>query len=145
MDTTQEADEKLVAKAEAAEQISVFLENRPGIVARLFEALREQGGNIRAMTVLDTVDIGTLRMVVDDVKRAKEALKNCGAAYVAIPVLAIAVPNEPGALGTIARLMADAGINIEYAYASVLAGSKGTLCIFRVNDQDKALSLSYQC
>ncbi|MCH7813416.1 MAG: ACT domain-containing protein [Planctomycetes bacterium] len=133
----------MAPKAERVEQISIFLKNRAGVVADLCTALTEQHINIRALTVMDTVDVGTLRMVVDDVELAKTALGNTGAAYIIVPVVALAIENAPGAFARVARTMAQAGVNIEYVYASAIGGSERSLGIFRVNNVEKALSLTY--
>jgi len=130
-------------KAEAVEQISIFLGNRPGVVADLCSALSEQQIDIRAVTVLDTTDIGTLRMVVDDPASAKQALENAGAAYMVVSVIALPIKNAPGGFAEVSRVMADNGVNIEYVYASVTSGSDRCLGIFRVDDVEKALSLTF--
>ena len=132
----------LMAKPET--QISAFLANEPGVVARLCEALAEKGVNIRAMTVLDTVDIGTMRMVVDDFEVAKEALAEVGAAYVEVPVITIPIPNTQGGFGHIARTLAAANINIEYVYVTSVPGTQFSLGVFRVSDRDAALQLGYE-
>ncbi|MEK6799967.1 MAG: ACT domain-containing protein [Planctomycetota bacterium] len=130
-------------KASPDLQISAFLANRAGVVAHLSEALAERGVNIRAMTVLDTVDIGTMRMLVDNVEVAKEALDVAGAAYVEVPVVTIPIPNTLGAFARISRAIADAGINIEYVYASSVPGADYTLGVFRVSDHRAALALEF--
>ena len=129
--------------ATAETQLSVFLANRPGVVAHVCAALAERDINIRAMTVLDTVDIGTMRMVVDDVDGAKEALDGSGAAYVEVPVISIPIPNVEGGFARIARTLAGAHVNIEYFYATAAPDSKYTLGIFRVSDCEKALEIDF--
>lgn len=135
----------MALKAEKLEQISVFLENRPGVVADLCNALIAQDIDIRAVTVLDTADIGTVRLVVDDPELAKESLQTAGAAYVVVPVLGIELPNRPGAFGRIASKFAAANVNIEYVYSTSLKGMHQTLAVFRVpdDDVDRALALDF--
>jgi hypothetical protein len=133
----------MTTKAETTQQISVFLENRPGVVADLCSALTESSINIRAITVLDTTDVGTLRMVVDDPEKAKESLKNAGAAYMVVPVVTLPIKNSPGAFAEVARLMAGNEVNIEYIYASAVPGSKRCLGVFRVDSVEKALSIEF--
>jgi len=133
----------MTTKAEQVEQISVFLANRPGALADLCTALTEQRINIRALTVVDTMDVGMLRLVVDDPDSAKKALKNSGAAYMVVPVVALAMDNAPGAFADVARTMADHEVNIEYAYASAEPSTQRSLGIFRVNDVDRALRIAY--
>jgi len=126
------------------QQISVFLENRPGIVADICGALTERKVNISAMTILDTIDIGTLRMVVDDVEKAKEVLTEVGAAYVEVPVVGVRIPNRPGAFARIASQLSTAGVNLEYVYASALQDMDASLAIFRVADMRAALELEFE-
>lgn len=130
-------------KARQETQISVFLGNHPGVVADICTSLTEQGISIQAMTVLDTVDVGTMRMIVNDVEKTKAALKGTAAAFITVPVLCIDIPNQPGAFAKIARTMSNAGVNIEYVYATAILGSEATLGVFRVNDVDTALKLEY--
>lgn len=130
-------------RAIAEEQISAFLENRPGVVANMCAAMTERKVNIKAMTVLDTKDVGTLRMVVDDLKGACEALAEAGAAYVLVPVVVVPIPNRPGAFAMVARTFADADINIEYVYVTAVTGQAPSLAIFRVSDTEKALQIDF--
>jgi hypothetical protein len=113
------------------------------VVAHLSAALAQRGVNIRAITVLDTVDIGTMRMVVDNLEAAREALDQAGAAYVSVPVIAIPIPNALGGFAQIARTLAAANINIEYVYATAVPGTESTLGIFRVSDHEAALELDF--
>lgn len=131
-------------RARAEEQISAFLKNRPGIVADLCTALNERHINIRALTVLETVDVGTLRMVTDNTELAKQVLSETGAAYVVVPVLSIVIPNRPGAFARIASGFARHGINIEYVYATALGGDGDTLAIFRVSDIERAIEIEFE-
>ncbi len=124
-------------------QISVFLANKPGVVAHLCAALAQRDVNILAMTVLDTVDIGTMRMVVDNVSAAQDALNGSGAAYVEVPVISIAIPNKKGAFARISRVLANAEVNIEYFYATAAPGTDHTLGIFRVSNREAALELDF--
>jgi hypothetical protein len=124
-------------------QLSAFLANRPGVVADLCAALTERGVNIRAICVLDSVDVGTLRMVVDNLPIAKEALTTAGAAFTEVPVISIAISNRRGAFASIARALASRDINIEYFYATATPGSDHTVGIFRVSDAAAALELEF--
>ena len=128
---------------EEVEQISIFLENRAGVVADLCAHLTEREINIQAIAVLDTIDIGTVRMVVDDPEKAKEALASAGAAYVTVKCLAVEVPDRPGGFAGVAHKLSLAGVNIEYIYASTLPDAEKAVGIFRVSDLERALTLNY--
>jgi len=133
----------MATRAERLEQISVFLENRPGVIADLCAALTDQEINIRAVSAVDTIDIGMLRMIVDDPEKAKTALQNSGAAHVVMPVVGLPIRNQPGGFAEVARIMSENDVNIEYVYSSAIPGTDRCLGVFRVNDIDKALAISF--
>ena len=97
-------------------QLSVFVENRRGHLADTLSTLAEGRVNILSFTIAETTDYGILRLVVDQVERAKELLVNAGYAAVEHPVVCAVLPNEPGVLATVTRLVSDSGLNIEYIY-----------------------------
>ncbi len=130
-------------RATAEKQISAFLKNKAGVVADLCDELSNHGVNIKAMTVLDTVDIGTTRMIVDDVEAAMRALRVKGAAFVVVEVVTIPIANKPGAFARVARKLANAGVNIEYFYATAMPGTERSLAVFRLSDYERALELDY--
>ena len=83
-------------------QITVFLENIPGRLATLCNTLEEQGVNLRAMTTSETSEYGVVRMIVDDVDGATDALKQVELPFSIVDVLGIEFPDQPGALGKVA-------------------------------------------
>ena len=101
------------------EQISIFLENKSGRLAEVTTILSEGGVNIRALSLADTADFGILRLIVNDCDRAKEILKSNGFTVGKTEVLALEVPDRPGGLARILRILDGAGINVEYMYAFV--------------------------
>jgi hypothetical protein len=131
-------------KCEEVEQITVFLENRLGILADLCAHLCDRGVNIRAMAVLDGADAGTGRLVADNPDLAKEVLSSAGVAYTTANCLALEMPNNPGGFAGIARTLSRAGVNIDYIYASTLSGTTRALGIFGVSDIERAKSLDWE-
>ena len=131
-------------KCERVEQITVFLENRPGILADLCAHLSERGVDIKAISTIDNRDTGTVRLVVEQPGSAKEVLSEAGVAHSSTDCLAIEMPNNPGGFARIARGLSRAGININYIYASGLPGSGSALGIFGVSDLERALSLDWE-
>ncbi|MBC7327601.1 ACT domain-containing protein [bacterium] len=119
-------------------QLAVFLENKPGRLSALAECLSNGGVNIRALSVAETKDYGVIRFIPDDPVKAKEALKAEGYAVIETEVLAVNVPDKPGGLASVTKLLADAGINIEYAYASVIRLGESAIVILQVDDKEKA-------
>ena len=90
-------------------QITVFLENVPGRLATLCNTLEERGVNLQAMTTSEASEYGVVRMIVDDVDSATEALRAVDLPFSTVDVLSIEVNDEPGALGKVALLLAEIG------------------------------------
>lgn len=129
---------KKILSLETATQLAVFLENRPGALVRVCEALAKAGINIQALTVSDTVDHSVIRMIVSDPTKALMLLGERGVLAFENDVLCIDAVNERGVLGKIADALARAEVNIEYAYfASNISSPKGMI-ILRPSDVDKA-------
>jgi hypothetical protein len=129
---------KTILSLETLTQLAVFLENRPGALARVCDALAEAGINIHAMTVSDTVDHSVIRMVVSDPTKALMLLGERGVLAFENDVLCIDAANEMGVLGKIADALSQAEVNIEYAYfASGITLPKGWI-ILRPSDLEKA-------
>lgn len=125
---------------ETATQLAVFLANRPGALARVCEALAKAEINIHALATSDTIDHTVLRMVVSDPTKALMLLGEAGVLALETEVLMIETASEPGVLAKIAERLAEAEVNIEYAY---LAGGRGVekgLIVLRPSDVEKAQS-----
>ena len=120
----------------AISQISVFVENRPGRLADITAVLAKNSIDIRALSVADTSDYGILRLIVNDPKSAVEALRSEGLTASATQVLGIIIPDEPGGLARAIKVLSDAQISVEYAYAFITVGN--AYVIIRVEDNDKA-------
>ena len=124
-----------------AKQLAIFLDNRPGMLARVCDALAEAKINIYAITTSDTVDHSVIRMVVSDTRKALLLFEEHGTLVVENDVLMIEGSNKPGSLATIANKLSDAKINIEYAYCATAPDSKKGLLILRPSDCKRALKV----
>ena len=120
-------------------QLAIFLENRPGTLARVCDALAESKINIYAISTSDTVDHTVIRVVVDDYRKAMHVFEEHGTLVVEDDVLMIEGDNRTGSLARIAHRLAKARINIEYAYCATPPNAKKGLLILRVNNAMKAL------
>ena len=124
---------------QAVTQTTVIIPNRPGALADILDIVSENGLNISALCVVDTTEHGLARMVVDDPDRLQNALVECGIPFGSSKTLSIALPNTPGTLGEVARKLAAAKINIDYAYASA-SETAPARAILGVSDPEKALA-----
>lgn len=120
-------------------QVSVFLENKPGTLNKMTEVLAKNGINIRALSLADTNDFGIVRMIVNDVYEATNILKEENFVAKFTPVLVYAISDETGGLDKLLKAFTEVSVNIEYMYA--FAGKKNAYMIFRVNDTKKAEQL----
>ena len=123
-------------------QISVFLENRPGMLLEMTGVLAEKEVDMRALSLAETSEFGIVRIIVDDVYAAATVLKDSGFVYNITPVLGVCIPDEPGGLNTVLQILADSKINVEYMYA-FLGGQKvdHAYMIFRVNERKEAAAV----
>lgn len=128
-------------KLQLAQQLAVFLDNRPGTLGRLCEALAEAKINIFAISSSDTVDHVVFRIVVSDTTQAKRLLEERGTLVIMTDVLMIDGTNKPGSLAEIANRLGDAKINIEYAYSATHPTAQKGLLILRTADPKKALKV----
>jgi hypothetical protein len=117
-------------------QLSVFIANESGRVSEVTNDLGEAGINIRGFSVSDTADYGILRLVVDQPQKAHEVLKAAGFTVKDSEVICIDLPDKPGGLAGVLKIVSGAGVNIEYVYSLI-----GTYVVLNVADADRALAL----
>jgi hypothetical protein len=129
---------KIILSLETMTQLAVFLENRPGALARVCEALAKAGINIHALTVSDTVDHAVVRVIVSDPTKALMLLGERGVLAFENDVLCIDASNERGVLGKIAEALSRAEVNIEYAYLATGENSPRGMIVLRPSNVEKA-------
>ena len=120
------------------QQLSVFLENRPGRMAEMARVLGENGHNMRAFVVADTAEFGVARIIVDRPAGAQRALQDAGFGVSVTEVIAVEVPDRPGGLADVLDRLGEAAINVEYAYCFVEPNGSVAVDIFRVEDAEAA-------
>lgn len=123
------------------QQISAFVENKKGRLSEITKALSQAGIDIRALSIADTTDFGILRLIVDKPGEAVEALKNVGMTVSITNVLAIAIPDAPGGFYSAIKVLSDADISVEYAYAFVTPKEGAAYVIIRVEDNERAVGV----
>ena len=122
-------------------QLAIFLENKPGTLARVCDALAEAKINIYAITVSDTIDHSVIRLVVNDPRRALLLFEEHGTLVVEDEILMVDGDNRPGALARMCHRLAAARINIEYCYSATSPEAKKGLMVLRVSEPRKALKV----
>ena len=122
-------------------QISVFVENKPGKLQILTDVLARNNVNMRALSLSETSEFGIARIIVDDVYATSSVLKEEGFVYAMAKVLGVAVPDEPGGLNRVLCVLADAQINVEYMYAFLSRKDTAhAYMIFHVHDNKAAVA-----
>ena len=121
-------------------QLAVFLDNRPGMLLRTCQALAAAKINILALSILYTVDHAIVRMIVDKPKDAEQVLSKMHAMVQRRDVVVMDVPNAVGALAGIAERLAEAGINMEYAYCTASPSQTSGALILRTNDLEATIN-----
>ncbi len=119
-------------------QFSVYLINKPGVLAAVTGALAKAKVNITALALMDAGEHGALRMVCDDPDKTRKVLGKTHDRWTEAEVLTLELDNHPGSFATIARKFAAGHVNITYAYCSSGAGGGKTTGVFKVSDARKA-------
>lgn len=121
-------------------QVSVFVENECGRLEAILEALQKESINIRALSVSETAEFGIVRMILDNPEQGLQALRKAEFTTRIDWMLSVQIPDVPGGLlNTVARPLAEAGINIKYFYAYIEMGKeKEATVVLKPDDLEKA-------
>ena len=122
----------------SVKQISVFLENKPGQLNQMTNVLSEHDIDMKALSLAETTDFGIARFIVDDVLETVTVLNQEGYISRLTPVVAVEIPDEPGALNRVLQIFTDSEINLEYMYAILSGEGQKAYMIFKVHDDAKA-------
>jgi hypothetical protein len=127
-----------------APQFSIFMVNKPGVLAQVLGEFARAKINVTAMTMMDSVEHGVLRVVVAAPERAKQVLLKLNMPYNQTEVLCVTLANKAGAFAAVAEKLAKNHINISYAYCT--AGAKGgrTTGVLKIADVKKAMRILQQ-
>jgi hypothetical protein len=122
-------------------QIVVSIENAPGRLLEVTEALGKAGINLRALNLVDTGAFGQLRLLVSDVAKARQILMENQVSAFVNEVVAAEIEDAPGSLAKLLRPLRDANINVIFMYAFIGFSSGKAVMIFRFSDNDKAIAV----
>ena len=119
-------------------QISVFLENRPGALAEFAKHLQDKEIDLRALSLAETESFGIARLITDDAMSTVTALKDAGYICSLTSVVAVEVEDKPGALVEILDALGSSNINLEYTYAFLAKKENSAFLALRVLDGEAA-------
>jgi hypothetical protein len=124
---------------QTARQVSVFLENKPGRLAKVLSALAREKVNLTALTVMDSHEHNVLRFVTNDLAATVEVLKSLGTPHAETEVVQMELRNQPGALAHICEVLAQEHVNIDYAYCSAGGRNGKAVGVFKLSNAEKAM------
>ena len=124
-----------------ATQFSIFLINKPGVLATVTGALSKAGVNLNALALMDSGEHGALRIVCDDAAKTREVLAKTHDRWTETQVLVTELSNRPGSFAGVARTLTEAGVNITYAYFSAEPQGGKTTAVLKVADTEKAMQV----
>jgi hypothetical protein len=116
-------------------ELTLKLPNSPGALSRVAQVLGNERINVLAMSIDAS---GTLRMVLDNPLHAAGTLRDQHYQVEERDVLYATLPNEAGSLGQVASMLSDAGINVDYAYASGIDRMPMVAVVIGVTDVQRA-------
>lgn len=122
----------------ALKQISVFLENKSGRLYEMARIIGEHGINMRALTVAETIDYGVVRFIADNPDRAAEILRDHGFTVSETEVIAVVVPDRPGGLAGVLKLLGENNLNIEYLYCFSEPEKQRAIDVMRIENVELA-------
>lgn len=120
-------------------QLSVFLENRSGRLTYLTQILAKHKINITALSLAETADYGIVRMVVGKPCAAEKFLREAGFSVRLTDVVCVNMPDRPGALHEVLKVLANNAINVDYMYA--FSNKDVALAVIRATDIDQVIEV----
>lgn len=120
-------------------QISVFLENTTGSLARLTRLLSKGGVDLIALSIADTEQYGIMRCIVSDTDLGVKIMREAGYVARLTDVVAVSVPDQPGGLAHVLTLLNAADVSVEYLYSFVRNSGSHALVIFRLSDNARGV------
>ena len=122
-------------------QISVFIENKPGNLAKFTNFIAENHIDMRAFEIADSSEFGIIRIIVDKPLDTLTLLKDNDWICKLTQVIGVKIPDKPGAMASAMNILAEADVSVEYVYTFLARGTDHALMIFRVQDNDKVAAI----
>ena len=128
-----------MGESNTIQQLSVFLENREGLLDDVLKVLASNDVNIVALSLADTSDYGMLRMIVSNPHKGRLALKEAGITAMLTDVVALRVPHAAGSLGRAMHQIVEGKVNVEYMYA--FANGSDAAAVLKSDDPDRVTEI----
>ncbi|MCB9865970.1 MAG: ACT domain-containing protein [Phycisphaerales bacterium] len=125
-------------------QYSIFLGNKPGLLGKIVGALGAAKINIVALTMMDSTEHGVLRIVAGDPQKVKAALDPLNLSMDSTRVLAVTMPNKPGALADVCEKLSTNRVQVSYLYSTTGAPGGKAIGIFKVQNVERAAKVLEQ-
>ncbi|MCK4960722.1 MAG: ACT domain-containing protein [Planctomycetes bacterium] len=122
-------------------QFSIFMVNKPGVLAQILSEFAAAKVNVVALTMMDSVEHGVMRVIGASQVKVRDVLKRLNMPYNETDVLCVMLSNKAGAFATVAQKLSEAHINISYAYCTAGARGGRTTGVLKVADVKKAMKV----
>jgi len=122
-------------------QFSIFLANQPGVLTQIFRELGKAKINISTIAMMDSMEHGVLRMIVEDPSAARSVFKKLNISVTETSVLAVTLPNRPGAAADLCERLSAAHVHIGYMYCTGGARGGKTRVVLKVPNLAKAIKV----
>ena len=123
-------------------QISVFIENQPGRLVAVLEALEKAQINIRALSISESGEFGIIRMILPHAEKSQESLREAGFTTRIDTILSYSMPDVSGGLlNNVVRPLSDAGVNLKYFYAYTDPSTDQAIVVLKPDDLDRAAEI----
>lgn len=120
-------------------QFSIFFVNKPGVLSQIFRELAKAKINITSIAMMDSMEHGVLRMIVEDPSGARPILKRLNVPVTETDVLGVALANRPGAAADLCERLSQAHINIGYMYCTTGAKGGKSMMVLKIPDLKKTI------
>lgn len=126
-------------------QLSVFVENKPGRIYKITQALSANNIDLVMLSIADTQEFGILRLITNDIQKSFGVLKSAGYTVSVTELVGVEVPDRPGGLAEVLAVFEKEEISIEYLYSFARTSDKTAIILFRVENSESAVEKLKEC
>ncbi|MGH7255220.1 MAG: ACT domain-containing protein [Nitrospirales bacterium] len=120
-------------------QFVIRMQSKPGVLAKVASVLAQAGVNIKAFSAPETTGTGSLRVIVDDVERARRAFGQAKVRFREETALILSLENTPGALSQVAQHLTEAKLNVKCGYCTPSREGRRAIVVLTLSNTQKAL------